>query len=69
MQSNQDVHSIGLGNGSDVVRSGDSASDGGLLFVVGQALPREVRAATLRDLKNYRRLDIADSRSDMREGS
>jgi hypothetical protein len=52
-----------------VVRSGDSTSDGGLLFVVGQTFPREVRATALRDLKNDGRLDIAASRSDMREDS
>ena len=51
------------------MRSGDSTSDGGLLFVVGQTLPREVRATTLRDLKNDRRLDITASRSDMNESS
>ena len=43
-----------LGDSSDVVRSGDGTSDRGLLFVVGQTLPREIRAATLRDLKNDR---------------
>ena len=31
----QDIHSVGLGNDSDVMRSGDGASNGGLLFVVG----------------------------------
>lgn len=51
-----------------MVRSGNSTSNGGLLFVVGQTLPREVCAATLRDLKNDRRLDITAFRSDMREG-
>ena len=34
----QDIHSIGLGNGSDVVRSRDGASNGSLLFVVGETL-------------------------------
>lgn len=51
------------------MRSGDSTSDGGLLFVVGQTFAREVRATTLGDLKNDRRLDIAASRSDMSESS
>ena len=51
------------------MRSGDGTSNGGLLFVVGQTLPREVCAAALRDLKNDRRLDIAALKSDIREGS
>jgi hypothetical protein len=51
-----------------VVRRSDGTSNGGLLFVIGKTLPREIRAATLRDLKNDRRLDIAASRSDMKRG-
>jgi hypothetical protein len=35
----QDIHSVGLGNDSDVMRSGDGASGGGLLFVVGKTFP------------------------------
>ena len=58
-----DVHAICLGYSSDVVRSGNGAGNGGLLFVIGQALPREVCAATLRYLKDDGRLDVSALRS------
>lgn len=50
----QDIHAIGLGNSSDVVRSGDGTSNRGLLFIIGQTLSCEIGTATLRDLKNDR---------------
>jgi hypothetical protein len=48
-----------------VVRSSDSTRNGGLLLVVGQALPCEIGAATLGDLKDDRRLDVTTPGSDM----
>ena len=63
----RDIHAIGLGHCSDVIRSSDGTSNGRLLLVIGQTLPCEIGAAALRDLKNDRRFDIAASRSDVRE--
>ena len=46
-----------------MVRSSNGTDNGGLLLVVGQAFPREVCAAALRDLKDDRRLDVSALRS------
>ena len=52
------VHAVFLGDGADVVGSGDGAEDGCLLLVVREAFAGEVRAATLGDLENDGGLDI-----------
>ncbi len=54
-----DAHAICLGYSSNVVRSGNGTGDRGLLLVIGQTLPSEVCAATLRALENDRRLDVS----------
>ena len=41
------------------MRSGNRTSNGCLLLVVGQSLPREVCTTTLRDLKDDGRLDVS----------
>ena len=54
----RNLHSVGGSNGADVVCGRDSASDGSLLLIVGEALAREVRTTTLGNLEDNRRLDI-----------
>ena len=53
------LHAVGFCDRSDVVGSGDSPGDRGLLFVVGEALTGKVGTASLRDLEDDRRLDVS----------
>lgn len=54
-------HSIGFRDSANVVSSSDCTGDGCLLLIVRKTLAGEVRRATLRDLKNNRRFDVAET--------
>lgn len=58
-EKNADLHAVGLGNGADVMGGSNSASDGCLLAVIGEAFSGEVGGTTLGDLQNNRCFDVA----------